>query len=175
MGELPRCESCCVVWCHVAAVEGYGGECPIVRLFSVFETTEVIVLELELMSRSDLFDELSTSGVLKECKTASIVQEVGLFMVYHVIVIQIVSSCCDAREEDDQDGSFDDLTVSSFLQVVRAVEYCRSHNIAHRDIKLSNIIFPPSAQEDPAEKVFVKLADFGMAGFFGKDGMLRGR
>lgn len=43
---------------------------------SVFETTESVVLELELMSRNDLFDELSTAGVLKEHKTAAIVYQV---------------------------------------------------------------------------------------------------
>ena len=53
-----------------------GGDCPIVRVFSVFETVDSMVLELELMSRNDLFDELSTSGVLKEHKTAAIVHQV---------------------------------------------------------------------------------------------------
>jgi len=54
----------------------WGDNCPIVRLFGVLETVDSIVLELELMSRKDLFDELSTSGVLKEHKTAAIVYEV---------------------------------------------------------------------------------------------------
>jgi serine/threonine protein kinase len=53
-----------------------GQTCPIVRLFSAFETCDSVVLELELMSRNDLFDELSTSGVLKEHKTAGIVNQV---------------------------------------------------------------------------------------------------
>lgn len=93
-----------------------------------------MVLELELMSRNDLFDELSTAGVLKEHKTAAIV-----------------------------------------YQVVLAVTFCREYNMAHRDVKLSNIIFPLDAHENPAHALKVKLADFGMAGFFGKDGTLRGR
>jgi len=49
--------------------------------------------------------------------------------------------------------------------------------IAHRDIKLSNITFPRSERDlsDECENIFIKLADFGMAGFVGKDGKLRGR
>lgn len=56
-----------------------GAGCPIVRLYSAFETRDALVLELELMSRSDLFDELSTTGVLREGKTAAIVHQVGKF------------------------------------------------------------------------------------------------
>jgi serine/threonine protein kinase len=70
--------------------------------------------------------------------------------------------------------------------VVLAVNFCREHKIAHRDVKLSNIIFPLGAQDQQAPPTVapplpfhsqckVKLADFGMAGFFGKDGTLRGR
>lgn len=50
---------------------------------SVFETTESVVLELELMSRNDLFDELSTAGVLKEHKTAAIVYQVTHRLTIH--------------------------------------------------------------------------------------------
>lgn len=46
------------------------------RLYSAFETREALVLELELMSRSDLFDALSTTGVLRENKTAAVVHQV---------------------------------------------------------------------------------------------------
>lgn len=60
-------------------VGGQGGGCPIVRLYSCFETRDALVLELELMSRSDLFDELSTTGVLREGKTAAIVHQVCCF------------------------------------------------------------------------------------------------
>jgi hypothetical protein len=51
---------------------------------SVFETTESVVLELELMSRNDLFDELSTAGVLKEHKTAAIVYQVNNRLTMHL-------------------------------------------------------------------------------------------
>lgn len=34
------------------------------------------------------------------------------------------------------------FTHAFLLQVVRAVAFCAQHHIAHRDVKLSNIIFP---------------------------------
>jgi energy-converting hydrogenase Eha subunit A len=57
-------------------------------------------------------------------------------------------------------------------RLVGAVCLMCHQGIAHRDIKLSNITF--SIQE--AEQLYdCKLADFGMAGFIGKDKKLRGR
>jgi serine/threonine protein kinase len=60
------------------------------------------------------------------------------------------------------------------------VAFCYEHGIAHRDVKLSNIIFPPDpvaegGQLHQGQGPRVKLADFGMAGFFAKSGTLRGR
>ncbi len=51
------------------------------RLYSAFETRDSVVLELELMSRCDLFDELSTTGVLREGKTAAIVHQVLTYLL----------------------------------------------------------------------------------------------
>jgi calcium/calmodulin-dependent protein kinase I len=111
---------------------------PIVRLKGIFETLEYFVLELELMQSADLFDRLSTEGVMSEAQAKSVSR-----------------------------------------QLVEAVALCSRINIAHRDIKLSNVVFPlpnSEATEEAREDFFkVKLADFGMAGFIGADGRLRGR
>ena len=86
------------------------------------------------------------------------------------------------------------------IQLVQAVSQLNRHDIAHRDIKLSNICFPfDSSTATTAEaeegslrqyqqmkssnailsqnqfKFKIKLIDFGMAGFVQEDGLLRGR
>lgn len=66
------------------------------------------------------------------------------------------------------------------LQLVQATALCQYKGIAHRDIKLSNIGFPcQSAAIDISRQnlnlMQIKLADFGMAGFADKDGLIRGR
>lgn len=48
-----------------------------------------------------------------------------------------------------------------FIQVVSALEYCHSNLVAHRDIKLENILVQKEGR--------VKLADFGLSNFL-KDG-----
>eukprot|EP01041_Mallomonas_annulata_P007679 gene7679-15723_t len=68
-------------------------------------------------------------------------------------------------------------------QILQALILCSSAGIGHRDVKLSNITIarPPSLLDglpktySPDAPLKVKLADFGMAGFVGYDGFLRGR
>lgn len=51
---------------------------PIVRLFSIFETFDAFVLELELMKSMDLFDQLSQEGVFSENKVRQVAQQLTL-------------------------------------------------------------------------------------------------
>ena len=66
------------------------------------------------------------------------------------------------------------------VQLVEAVKLCNRLGIAHRDIKPANIIFPTNEWmekwADPKDDwMYVKLADYGMAGFVDSERMLRGR
>mmetsp|Transcript_13404 Transcript_13404/g.15713 ORF Transcript_13404/g.15713 Transcript_13404/m.15713 type:complete len:775 (+) Transcript_13404:209-2533(+) len=45
--------------------------------------------------------------------------------------------------------------------------------IAHRDVKLSNIVFPPSSEKNSYQRP--RLTDFGMAAFTDSNGWLKGR
>lgn len=107
--------------------------CFMVHLLSVFETVDTLALEMELMSGIDLFDKLSSTGVMSEREAAGLVSN-----------------------------------------VLHAASFCIEHGFAHRDIKLSNLLYPADASHlsDPSN---VKLADFGMAGKVGADGLLYGR
>ncbi|KAG5181092.1 kinase-like domain-containing protein [Tribonema minus] len=117
---------------------GSGGSDTVVQLRNVFETRDTFVVEMELMSRSNLFHELARAGVLSEREAAPILQ-------------------C----------------------LLRAVAHCQARGIAHRDIKLSNILCPApdgaGSRGCAAAAPVVKLGDFGMAGAVGADGCLRGR
>jgi Serine/threonine protein kinase len=48
-----------------------------------------------------------------------------------------------------------------FQQIIFALEYCHSHGVAHRDIKLENILLDDQNN--------IKLGDFGLANYF-RDG-----
>lgn len=158
-------------------VGGQGGGCPIVRLYSAFETRDALVLELELMSRSDLFDELSTTGVLREAKTAAIVHQVGGReggMPECRIGSLGVPSTQSSQSQQPTHSCMHalDSHMLFLLQVVRAVAFCAQHHIAHRDVKLSNIIFP--LQVRPFVVFFCLVGWLSLWFGFGKGSIDRG-
>jgi serine/threonine-protein kinase SRK2 len=50
-----------------------------------------------------------------------------------------------------------------FRQIVSAIEYCHSRNIAHRDLKLDNTLL------DGSDPPYIKICDFGFAKSWGED------
>lgn len=50
---------------------------------------------------------------------------------------------------------------------------CNRHGFCHRDVKLSNLLYPGPASSHGPDRVH--LADFGMAARAGRDGLVRGR
>ncbi|CAM9259253.1 unnamed protein product, partial [Phaeothamnion confervicola] len=118
----------------VANADEAGAFCPVVRLLGIFEDTEYLVLEMELMSERSLFHELSHDGVMEEGETARVAA--GL---------------------------------------LKAVVFMQGLGIAHRDIKLSNVLFLPADATATHRHGEVRLADFGMAGQVDAAGQLRGR
>lgn len=68
----------------------------------------------------------------------------------------------------------------SALEFVRAmntyleqIDKCNRHGFCHRDVKLSNLLYPGPASSHGSECVL--LADFGMAARADRDGLVRGR
>ena len=51
------------------------------------------------------------------------------------------------------------------LQVVQAMLYCHSRGVVHRDLKLENVLFKNTNEED----MNVKIVDFGIAGMSASD------
>lgn len=132
---------------RVAVLQGIDtAHSPIVDIYGVFESVDVFCMELELMRPVDLCDRLHEIHRFTESETRLMA-----------------------------------------VQLLRALRLCRTAGVAHRDVKLSNITIARSGStsigQDPMlrrkknyyEDLKVKLADFGMAGLIGPDGLLYGR
>lgn len=118
----------------VLTVRSGSSYCPVIRLQSLFETRDHLVLELELMRNGDLHEEIATKCAVDETSAS--------------------------------------LLVAS---LVRAIEFCHQNGVAHRDVKLSNLALDYMRSATGKEFAVIKVADFGMAAFIQKDGMLKGR
>ncbi|CEG48019.1 camk camk1 protein kinase [Plasmopara halstedii] len=108
--------------------------CPIIRLQSLFETRNHLVLELELMRDGDLHEEIATKCTVDEMRASYLI-----------------------------------------ASLVRAIDFCQRNGVAHRDVKLSNLALDYQCNASGKEFGLIKVADFGMAAFIQKDGMLKGR
>ncbi|KAG7388118.1 Serine/threonine-protein kinase dclk1 [Phytophthora pseudosyringae] len=108
--------------------------CPVIRLQSLFETRNHLVMELELMRDGDLHEEIATKSAVDETRASFLV-----------------------------------------ASLVRAIDYCQRNGVAHRDVKLSNLALDYEHSANGKEYAVIKVADFGMAAFIQKDGMLKGR
>jgi len=81
-------------------------------------------------------------------------------------------SGCDLFDRLSSACVLEERVAAAMLRhVLEAVSFCQGHRIAHRDIKLSNLIFPVGNVAGTS----IKLADFGMAAFWDDNCKLTGR
>ncbi|CAN0476376.1 unnamed protein product [Ectocarpus sp. 12 AP-2014] len=74
----------------------------------------------------------------------------------------------------ERDGAFSEREAAGLTRnLLRAIEKCNRLGFCHRDVKLSNLLYPGPASTHGPECVL--LADFGMATTAGRDGLVRGR
>ncbi|KAG6596002.1 CAMK/CAMK1 protein kinase [Phytophthora cinnamomi] len=82
----------------------------------------------------------------------------------------------DLHEEIATKSAVDESRASFLVaSLVRAIDYCQRNGVAHRDVKLSNLALDYERSTNGKEYAVIKVADFGMAAFIQKDGMLKGR
>ena len=138
-------------------------------VFNVFESMDGFAVELELMEQFDLFDKLSQDGVFPE-HTA---QHVCLQLLdaidlcnQHGIAhrdIKLSNITFPRRTQDDVD---EQAELGLGLGMDMGQGQGQGQGMGQGQIQ------PAQGLGDP---LFVKLADFGMAGFVGSDNRLRGR
>jgi DNA mismatch repair ATPase MutL len=105
-----------------------------------------------------------------------IVRLTGVFETAEHLVLELeLMSGIDLFDKLSRTGVLRDADAATLVRnMLKAVLFCSSQGIVHRDIKLSNCIYncDASHRDSPGN---VRLADFGMAGRIGSDGLLRGR
>jgi serine/threonine protein kinase len=106
-------------------------------------------------------------SILKLCKHPHIVEYIDLYM--DTTYVYIVMEYLKGTELFDYLLAWgDDLipigTVRNiFTQIISAIEFCHGNLIAHRDIKLENIMIDEIEDSSGESKLVVKLIDFGLS------------
>lgn len=165
---------------------------PICEIYGMFETVDGFALELEMMQHVNLFDHLVAQGRFPEphvqlivrqlvdavqvCNSAGIAhRDIKLSNITYPYpkladLMRSRSHEAPATEQTGKQGASDEEPVMPLAR--DKVTTQSSQSLAYSDSS--------SGEEKPddfhdIESTKIKLADFGMAGFVSKDGLLRGR
>ncbi|GMH80761.1 hypothetical protein TrST_g14365 [Triparma strigata] len=114
------------------------------------------------------------------------VKLLGVFETFKHLVIEmefVESETSDMFQLLQLRSTLSELEAADYVyNILLAVRGMQSVGIAHRDIKLANLMitnggggWEEGGEEEEGGAVFLKLGDYGMANFIGKDGLLLGR
>lgn len=128
-------------------------------LFGIDKTTEnlLAIKEIPLISIKNLSEVTQEVEILSQLNHPNIVRYLGTHTSHECLLIFMeyisggtISSLLSKH------GKFNESLIRIYIyQVLRGLEYLHYHNIAHRDIKGTNILVSPEG--------ICKLADFGSA------------
>ena len=106
------------------------------------------------------------NSIYKEANSIKKLKHKNIVELYHafvegkqLIMIMELARGGELMEYVQKKGKLDEKEARKILlQIVNAIQYCHSHGVVHRDLKLENILFKE------IEDQFVKVIDFGISG-----------
>eukprot|EP00051_Salpingoeca_urceolata_P031950 m.13659 g.13659 ORF g.13659 m.13659 type:complete len:408 (-) comp4617_c1_seq1:149-1372(-) len=116
---------------------------------------------------SDCEDNTNPSSPIPDCGHPNIVKFFGAFRFKKQLFTELEHcSGGDLSTWVDGQESYDDKAVSHiFRGLLEAVAFCHSRQIAHRDIKLENVLLQPGTEQGSSPPRVV-LCDFGNCAYF---------
>ena len=120
---------------------------------------------LKIYDKSTLMDPLNKASLIKEIQVLEVLSHPNIVKIYDCIdgekIVAIVLELIPGlplnkyMAKSEHHKLDEDEAAKIFKQIVLAVEYCHSKGIAHRDLKLENILITENGE--------VKLIDFGFS------------
>lgn len=106
------------------------------------------------------------NSIYKEANSIKKLRHKNIVELYHafvegkqLIMIMELASGGELMEYVSKRGKLSEIEARKILiQIVNAIQYCHSHGVVHRDLKLENILFRD------VEDLTVKVIDFGISG-----------
>lgn len=106
------------------------------------------------------------NSIYKEANSIKKLKHKNIVELYHafvegtqLIMIMELARGGELMEHVQKKGKLNEQEARTILlQIVNAIQYCHSHGVVHRDLKLENILFKD------VEDLYVKVIDFGISG-----------
>uniref|UniRef100_A0A915CUX8 Aurora kinase n=1 Tax=Ditylenchus dipsaci TaxID=166011 RepID=A0A915CUX8_9BILA len=127
---------------------------------------------VKLIKKSAIENKQDLVRIRREIRIMSMLKHPNVIQIYEVFEnkdkIILVMEYASGGELYDYVSKFGSLPESEarriFRQITSAVLYCHKHKVAHRDLKLENILLDASNN--------AKIADFGLSNYFNEKNLL---
>ena len=104
--------------------------------------------------------------IYKEANSIKKLKHKNIVELYHafvegtkLIMIMEVAKGGELMDYVAKNGRLSELQARGvLLQIVNAIQYCHSHGVVHRDLKLENVLLAD------VEDLYIKVIDFGISG-----------
>lgn len=134
------------------ALDRYSGQQVAIKLISLADIQRSVRLRKTLLREIHILRTIHHSNIASFFEVTVIGRSIGLVMEYFAGV-ELFQHVSESRRLGEGE------TKTILRQLLRAVEYLHGTGIAHRDLKLENILI----QTNASSGIVVKLIDFGLA------------
>ena len=144
---------------------GSGGFSKVYRVQNLTTNEVFACKELPIKKINDLEKLKKEINIMSKCDHPNIIKLIEIYEDNRQLDL-IMEECLGGTlfdrllkkmEDDDETFSEKDAAII-FKQIVSAIHYCHSQGIAHRDLKMENVLFLYKTQDSP-----IKIIDFGLS------------
>ena len=144
---------------------GSGGFSKVFRVQNLTTREVFACKELPIKKINDLEKFKKEINIMSKCDHPNIIKLVEIYDDNRYIEL-IMEECVGGtlferllKKMEEEDELFtEEESAKIFKQIISAIAYCHSQGIAHRDLKMENVLFLYKTEDSP-----VKIIDFGLS------------
>ena len=144
---------------------GSGGFSKVYRVQNLISKDIFACKELPIKKINDLEKFKKEINIMSKCDHPNIIKLIEIYEDKRVIDL-VMEECLGGtlfdrllKKMEDDDETFSEKEAAIiFKQLISAIHYCHSQGIAHRDLKMENVLFLYKIQDSP-----IKIIDFGLS------------
>jgi len=160
--QLGKFKSCKIEDFEILKTVGKGAYAEVKE--AIHKSTREVVA-LKIYEKSKLLDQVKRASLLREIRILESLNHPNIVKIYAciddgnkiVIVLELVKGIplkTYLQKKENVDAS-ESEKLALFKQIAMAIAYCHSKSVAHRDLKMENILITPQK--------YVKIIDFGFS------------
>ena len=144
---------------------GKGGYAKVFRVQNLITSEIFACKELPISKIKDKEKFKNEINIMSKCDHPNIVKLVEIYEDKRFVEL-VMEECCGGtlfdrlleNMEDEGEAFTEEEAAKIFKQIISAIHYCHNQGIAHRDLKMENVLFLYKTKDSP-----IKIIDFGLS------------